>query len=148
MPDGPYSGVWGNKLKKVSESENFFSRRRNPYENVSRWGGSCCSRSYRSCSVVVTFFDASGRRHSFDAASGLNITVLKRTHPVHLVARAVRRQAPQCIARALQPLQRRVLRIVQPVLLQCMPFTGIWSSCIYCRRNKQQRRGRRCGLTD
>jgi len=26
MPDGPYSGVWGNKLKKVSESENFFCK--------------------------------------------------------------------------------------------------------------------------
>jgi hypothetical protein len=26
MPDGPYSGVCGNKLKKVSESENFFCK--------------------------------------------------------------------------------------------------------------------------
>jgi len=26
MPDGPYSGARGNKLKKVSESENFFCK--------------------------------------------------------------------------------------------------------------------------
>ncbi len=26
MPDGPYSEVCGNKLKKVSESENFFCK--------------------------------------------------------------------------------------------------------------------------